>query len=120
MTRRTCIGMPKIQIDCSYHFQSLAHSVPAHQILFPLSSSCHLNDSVSFSPTFSYHAEHALEKSQEVMQDHLTRIAEHALCVVQVTVESKNMAIMVQELLECVMLLIGSEWLHAFIHSFSV
>ena len=53
---------------------------------------------------------------QEVVEHHLPRISKHAVCVIPVAEEAQNMAVMVQELLQGVMLLIWSQWLHALIH----
>ena len=53
---------------------------------------------------------------EKVMQDHLTGVAKHVVCVVPVTVEAEHMTIVVQELLECVHLLIGTKRLLRLVH----
>lgn len=50
------------------------------------------------------------------MKDELPEVPEHALCVVPETVETQDFAIMVKELLQCVVPLVWPKWLHTFLN----
>ena len=54
--------------------------------------------------------------SQEVVQHHLPLVPKHVVCVVPVAIEAQHMTVVVQELFQGVILLIGPQWLHALVH----
>ena len=54
--------------------------------------------------------------SEEIMQHQLPNITEHAVAIVPRTEEPQNVAVVVHELLQGVVFLVGSEGLHTFIH----
>ena len=49
---------------------------------------------------------------EEVVEDQIAAVAEHVLLVVPVAVEAQHVAVVVDELLQCVHLLVRSQWLH--------
>ena len=51
---------------------------------------------------------------QEVVELEPANVTKGTVGVIPLTEETKNMSVVVQELLKCVELLVGSEWLHRF------
>lgn len=49
---------------------------------------------------------------QEVVQYEVTRVAKHVVGVVPVAVEAQNVSVVVEELLQGIVLLVGSQWHH--------
>ena len=52
---------------------------------------------------------------QEVVEDQIAIVAKHVLLVVPVAVEAENVTVVIDELLQRVLLLVRSKWLHRFV-----
>ena len=52
---------------------------------------------------------------EEVVEDQIAIVAKHVLLVVPVAVEAEDVTVVIDKLLQCVLLLVRSKWLHRFV-----